>query len=95
MWTLWTLQKDSSRAASEIVNLRQWVRERTGFDGWWEALQLDRAVSWFGRYVESKLSETDKKGNPRYQLEDVLADEQVNSVEGIQALAAMFGVIRR
>jgi hypothetical protein len=31
-------------ARSEIVKLRQWVTERTGFDGWWEALQLDRAV---------------------------------------------------
>lgn len=71
------------------------MTERTGFDGWWEALQLDRAVSWFGRYVESKLHETDKRGNPRYELEDLLADQQTNSQDGLKALAAMFGVIRK
>lgn len=71
------------------------MNERTGFDGWWEALQLDRAVSWFGRYVESKLHETDKRGNPRYELEDLLADQHTNSQDGLKALAAMFGVIRK
>lgn len=87
------------RPASQILNLTHWVKSKHGEwrDGWWECLQLDRAVSWLGRYVESKMSELDRDGNPVYTLEELLEDTDttMNSREGLAWLAAQFGVIRK
>lgn len=87
------------RPASQLLNLTAWVKREFGDwrDGWWECYQLDRAVSWFGRYVENKLSELDKDGNPIYTLEELLTDKdtRTNSPEGLAWLAAQFGVIKR
>lgn len=69
------------------------MREKTGLDGWWEAFQFDKAVSWFGRHVENLLNETDGKGRPRYTLDDVLGADDENSQKGLAALGAAFGVI--
>lgn len=33
---------------------------------------FDEAVSWFGNYIESKLSERTKKNKPRYSLDKLL-----------------------
>lgn len=40
----------------------------------WEAYQLDVAVWTLGRWVESKLSERDKKGKPVHKLTTLLHD---------------------
>lgn len=56
------------------MNLTPWVRQAYSWDGWWTCLQFDLAVSWFGRYVESRLMERDSKGNAVTTLEDLLKD---------------------
>lgn len=87
------------RPASEILNLREWVRRKYRLDGWWASIQLDHAVTWVGRYVENQLMERDTDGNTRYDLDALLSDgtedvsERVNTPEGIAALKAMFGVV--
>jgi len=87
------------RPASQLLNLTAWVRREFGDwrDGWWECYQFDRAVSWLGRYVENKMSELNRDGEPMHTLEDLLAesDTTMNSREGLAWLAAQFGVIRR
>lgn len=77
------------------MNLKAWARKTSGFDGWWEALQFDRAVSWFGRYVEARLSETDSQGNYLYTLEDMLADAPPDRAVGLHQLMRQLGVIRK
>jgi hypothetical protein len=67
--------------------------ETTGLDGWWEAFQLDKAVSWFGRYVENKLNETDSRGRSRYTLDEILGTDASNAQKGLAELGAAFGVI--
>jgi hypothetical protein len=76
------------RAASQILNLNEWAIETTGLDGWWACIQFDRAVSWFGRYVESKLSEYED-GKAVYSLVELLGegDEQ----QDVHAFIAAFG----
>lgn len=48
------------------------------------------AVVWFGRHVEGKLSERDKKGRPLYSLEQLLGDD-VTAGNGFDAFASMLG----
>lgn len=40
----------------------------------WTAYQLDSAVLTFGRWVENRLAERDKKGRPKYGIKDLLRD---------------------
>lgn len=48
-------------------------------DGWWTALQFDRAVTWFGNHVEGLTGELVEDGHghmkPKVTLEDVLSDK--------------------
>ena len=41
----------------------------------WEAYQLDLAAWTVGRWIDGKLSERDKKGNPVHNLAKLLGDE--------------------
>ena len=41
----------------------------------WQAFQFDLAVWTVGRWVDGKLAERDKKGNPLHRLRDLLNDE--------------------
>lgn len=41
----------------------------------WEAYQFDVAALRLGRWVEGKLSETDKQGKPKHRLDALLDDE--------------------
>ena len=41
----------------------------------WESYQLDLAAWTVGRWVESKLSEHDKRGKPKHTLSALLSDE--------------------
>jgi hypothetical protein len=94
MWALWCLQKDTHRPASQILGINQWALETTGLDGWWAGLQLDRAVSWVGRYIESKLSEIED-GEPVHSLSDLLDTEDV-VLDGkalVQHLSQALGVV--
>jgi hypothetical protein len=43
-----------------------------GIEDPWAAFQLDMACLSFGTWVESKLSETNKKGKPKHQLSTLL-----------------------
>lgn len=76
------------RPASQILNLNEWAIETTGLDGWWACIQFDRAVSWFGRYVESKLSEYED-GTQVHSLADLLGVE--NEKQDAKAFIAAFG----
>jgi len=71
------------------------VEQTTGLDGWWVALQFDKAVVWFGRYVEAKCSETDDHGNHRHSLETLLGEKDTSANQSVQALIALFGVIEK
>lgn len=42
----------------------------------WEAYQLDVATLELGRWVEGRLSETDKQGRAKHSLDALLAGEQ-------------------
>lgn len=46
-----------------------------GIDDEWLAYQFDIAVFSWGRHVNNKLAEHDDKGKPKYDLEDILSDE--------------------
>jgi hypothetical protein len=50
--------------------------EILGIDDEWAAYQLDDAVTYLGRWVESKLSERDGRGKPRYTLEFLLKEQE-------------------
>lgn len=43
-----------------------------GVEDPWAAYQLDMACMTFGSWVEAKLDQHDKKGRPKYRLEDLL-----------------------
>ena len=92
LWTVWCLQKDTGTPASLMLRVREWATAKTGLDGWWTALQFDRAVAWFGRHVESLLSETDEHGHTKHTLAEVLGDEP-DTDEAMSWLTGMFGVI--
>ncbi len=53
------------------------MRQRFQMDGWWTAIQFDRAVTWFGNHVESLTGELVDDGHghmkPKTTLEDVLS----------------------
>lgn len=61
---------------SRLLNLRRWANEVThGLGGWWTCYQFDSAITWFGRYIENKLTETEtvgKETRQKYQLRDLL-----------------------
>jgi hypothetical protein len=42
----------------------------------WTAYQLDSAVLTFGRWVENRLAERDKKGRPKYGIKDLLREHR-------------------
>lgn len=37
----------------------------------WMAYQIDESVLYFGRWVESKLNERDKKGKPKHTIDSI------------------------
>jgi len=61
---MYEIAKVTATRPSEILGLRNT----------WVAYCFDRGIVSFGRYTESKLSLRDKKGKPRYRLEQLLAD---------------------
>jgi len=77
------------------MKIRQWVRETSGFDGWWESLQFDRAVTYAGRFIENKLNELDSKGNHTHTMEELLGENTNNQQAGFAGLMATLGVIKR
>jgi hypothetical protein len=66
LWRLYCLSTSYGRRPSEIL----------GVDDEWAAYQLDDAVTYLGRWVESKLSERDWRGKPRYTLAYLLQDRE-------------------
>jgi hypothetical protein len=62
-----------------------------GLDGWYAAFLLDRAVTWFGRYVENKLMERDRNGKPVHTLEALLRDADEAPRSDLHALVAALG----
>jgi len=40
----------------------------------WTAYQFDSAVLTFGRWVENRLAERDKKGKPKHRIQDLLRE---------------------
>lgn len=52
-----------------------WASQYLGLTDTWTAIQFDAAVSYFGRWVDNRLSEFEKDGSAKYRLEDLLADE--------------------
>ncbi len=57
---------------------------------WW-AWMTDRATLALGVYVESKLAETDKRGKPRWTVEQILAGEARKRRGSFAQLVATFG----
>jgi hypothetical protein len=67
------LQKETHRSASDILNIAAWVERTYGFDGWWTAFQFNRAVTYFGRYIEAASMERDDKQQLVYTLDELLS----------------------
>jgi len=78
-----------------VINLTETARHLTGMDRDDLAAYLfDEAVLWFGSKIEAKLHVLDKKGNPVYKLEYLLAERKINPTarEVKQAFAQASGV---
>lgn len=59
----------------------------------WLAYEFDNAVFMYGRWVNNKRQETDKKGRPLYSIEDILSGKP-NRTHGsiLEAFAAQHGL---
>ena len=55
----------------------------------WEAYQFDLAALTLGRWVDNKLAETDKKGNPVNRLQDLLGESKPSGEGEFRSLAGM------
>ncbi len=64
-----------------------------GISDTWLAYDFDNAVFVYGRWVNNKRQETDKKGKPLYAIEDILSGKP-NRTHGsiLEAFAAQHGV---
>lgn len=85
---MWRLSQTTQRPPSDIARIADMVRARTGRDGWWEALQFDGAVTYFGTWCENKLNEYDPDAKRyRHTLEELLADDYMTPDWQIDRLA--------
>lgn len=85
VFSLYRTAKDFGQRPSDLMNITdEWA-------GW----QLDNAVSWFGNWVESKLAETDKHGNSKHKLNDLLNGKRKTKADAIKFLAGLFGGIEK
>ena len=87
------LQEKLHARASEIAGVGAWVQAAYGFDPWWTCFCFDNAVTRFGGWVESQLSQYDDKGRPRYSLRQLLAPDfepgRGRKLEGKEAEAVL------
>lgn len=85
MWGLWAQAKTYAVRPSRLLRV---------FDEW-AAYQLDAAVLYLGTWVESKLADLDKDGQPKHRLEDLLADadEEADVYDAIGQLTAIPGAV--
>lgn len=95
MYSLWQLSQETHRAPSEIVRVREWASQMMGFEDTWTPYQFDRAVVWFGIWVENHLAERDKQGKPIHTLDTLLDADKPMVKAGLEFLMANFGVIRK
>lgn len=80
------------------MKLRTQLRREDVFDPDWLCFCFDRAVTWFGRHVESKLQEFDKEsGEFEYTLDDLLRDddEVVDNMAELARMDALLGETRK
>ncbi len=75
MWRIWTLTQATNKPASEVVKVQDFLIETIGREDRYAELCFDEAVYLFGKIVEGKLAETDKKGRAKHKLADLLRDE--------------------
>lgn len=47
----------------------------------WLCCQFDNAVSYFGRWFDNRVQETDSKGRRRWNPDDLLKDRQPTGIE--------------
>jgi hypothetical protein len=91
LWNLHITSKTYGTLPSHILHI---------YDQW-AAYCLDSAVSYFGNYVESKTSELDDRGKPKYSLDSLLshitpADQLIQPAEVVkkyQNFKGLFEVI--
>lgn len=101
MWTLYCQSKATTRAPSDILNIRQVDTDLLGMEnewsGWWPGYQLDNAVTYFGAYIENKLAELDKDGKPIHKLEDFLEDDMKKLIDRslAEARATFASVVKK
>lgn len=102
---IWAVSRATRQAPSELLGIAEWASEqlvRVGVEnGWlspgsvlkdiWTPLQFDAAVSYFGTWIENRLSQIDDKGNPLYELENLLDDTVNDEASAMKAVKAMFG----
>lgn len=63
MWTMYNQCKELNQIPSEVVGIR---------DSAYLAWQFNNAVFYWGRHVDARMNERDKKGRPKNRIEDVL-----------------------
>jgi hypothetical protein len=87
MWTLYNRCQTFQQSPSGTIGIRA---------NPWLAWQFDNAVFTFGRWVDSKLNERDKKGKPKHKIEALLGIQKVMpempAEQVIRMLEAAFGV---
>ena len=66
MWSLHQRCSEYHKLPSEIFNIKYPIL----------AYWFDETINWFGRWVESKLSERTKKNKRRYTLAKILGIQQ-------------------
>lgn len=84
------MQQEQHRPASDICDIATLAdRETHGLAAWWTCYQFDRAVTWFGRWMDAKLAETDADYKSKYTLSELLRDDP-NDDSGLERLMAQF-----
>lgn len=62
MWLIYSQAKTFQQSPSDLL----------GFEHPWVRWQFDQSVFYLGTHVESKLSQHDKDGRPKYTIEEAL-----------------------
>lgn len=96
MYQLAQVQKETGTRASELYGVDDLVERLIGMPCDWINLQFDNAVTWFGRYIEAKLSIVNKKtGEQEYSLDQLLKTRQELTQDALQRALEKGRVVKR
>jgi hypothetical protein len=89
----------NKRALWELHNLAAAYGQRPSaileIENSWAAYELDLACLTFGRWVENRLAERDRRGRPVHRLEALLADERESGSPDPDRFRNALGLVKR